>query len=332
MTSLLVASVPRRRALRRAVRLRPAVHRPRRPERQSWGTMLYWAQNNEALQTGQYLWAIVPGVCIALLGAAFALLNYAFDEIGNPALRAGRAKMREQASPTRAFLSRCSRSAACPSSTSSDARQRSGRGRRRVVRRSAAGEFLGIVGESGCGKSTLLFAIAQLLAAAGRRITRGQVRFKGHDLVTLTDKQLRRDPLARPVGRHAERDERAQPGHDRSARSSRTRCGRTAIMAKRRDRGPLRRGAAAGRHRPGAPAQLSAPALRRDAAARDDRDGAAVHARPGHHGRAHLGARRGGAALADGADQGAAGANSASRSSSSPTTCRSSATSPTGCW
>jgi peptide/nickel transport system permease protein len=57
------------------------------PNTQSWGTMLYWAQNNAALQTGQPLWAIVPGACIALLGAAFALLNYAFDEIGNPALR-----------------------------------------------------------------------------------------------------------------------------------------------------------------------------------------------------------------------------------------------------
>ena len=53
----------------------------------SWGSMLYWAQNNEALQTGQYLWALVPGICIALLGAALALLNYAFDEISNPALR-----------------------------------------------------------------------------------------------------------------------------------------------------------------------------------------------------------------------------------------------------
>jgi peptide/nickel transport system permease protein len=57
------------------------------PNSDSWGTMLYWAQNNEALQTGQYLWAVVPGACIATLGAAFALLNYAFDEIGNPALR-----------------------------------------------------------------------------------------------------------------------------------------------------------------------------------------------------------------------------------------------------
>ncbi len=57
------------------------------PNTQSWGTMLYWAQNNAALQTGQPLWVIAPGACIAALGAAFALLNYAFDEIGNPALR-----------------------------------------------------------------------------------------------------------------------------------------------------------------------------------------------------------------------------------------------------
>ena len=57
------------------------------PNTESWGTMLYWAQNNAALQTGQPLWAIAPGACIAALGAAFALLNYAFDEIGNPALR-----------------------------------------------------------------------------------------------------------------------------------------------------------------------------------------------------------------------------------------------------
>ncbi|HYL70982.1 MAG TPA: ABC transporter permease [Candidatus Dormibacteraeota bacterium] len=56
----------------------------------SWGTMLYWAQNNEALQAGIPLWALAPGICIALLGAAFALLNYAFDEISNPALRPAR--------------------------------------------------------------------------------------------------------------------------------------------------------------------------------------------------------------------------------------------------
>jgi peptide/nickel transport system permease protein len=62
------------------------------PNVESWGTMLYWAENNEALQSGIALWAIIPGVCIALLGASFALLNYAFDELGNPALRPVRRK------------------------------------------------------------------------------------------------------------------------------------------------------------------------------------------------------------------------------------------------
>jgi peptide/nickel transport system permease protein len=57
------------------------------PNSLSWGNMLYWAQNNEALDAGSPLWAIMPGVCIALLGGAFAFLNYAFDEISNPALR-----------------------------------------------------------------------------------------------------------------------------------------------------------------------------------------------------------------------------------------------------
>ena len=58
---------------------------------QSWGTMLYWAQNNEALAAGWPLWALAPGVAIAVLGTGFALLNYAFDEVANPALRPVRA-------------------------------------------------------------------------------------------------------------------------------------------------------------------------------------------------------------------------------------------------
>lgn len=57
------------------------------PNAISWGTMLYWSQNAEALNIGLPLWALMPGVCVALLGASFALLNYAFDELNNPALR-----------------------------------------------------------------------------------------------------------------------------------------------------------------------------------------------------------------------------------------------------
>lgn len=57
------------------------------PDEISWGTMLYWAENNEALMTGAQYWIIAPGACIALLGASVALINYAIDELANPALR-----------------------------------------------------------------------------------------------------------------------------------------------------------------------------------------------------------------------------------------------------
>ena len=52
------------------------------------------------------------------------------------------------------------------------------------------GEFLGIVGESGCGKSTLLFAIARLLSAPAE-ISAGAVWFRGKDMVTMDDEELR---------------------------------------------------------------------------------------------------------------------------------------------
>jgi peptide/nickel transport system permease protein len=74
----------------------------------SWGTTLYWAQQNNALGSGLYVWAIVPGACIALMGAAFAFINYAFDEIGNPALRpltAAKARKAAQASTKRRLAS-----------------------------------------------------------------------------------------------------------------------------------------------------------------------------------------------------------------------------------
>src|SRR5579863_1421238 len=52
-----------------------------------WGTMLYNAQQQDAIQPGgNPWWEIGPAVAVALLGTGFALLNYAFDEIGNPAV------------------------------------------------------------------------------------------------------------------------------------------------------------------------------------------------------------------------------------------------------
>ena len=57
------------------------------PATVSWGTMLYWAQNYNVLAQGQWAGIFAPGLCIALLAAAFALLNFGVDELSNPRLR-----------------------------------------------------------------------------------------------------------------------------------------------------------------------------------------------------------------------------------------------------
>ena len=59
-----------------------------------WGTMLYNAQQSAALESGNAWWALAPGAAVAFLGAGFALVNYAFDEIANPALKPMKRKKR----------------------------------------------------------------------------------------------------------------------------------------------------------------------------------------------------------------------------------------------
>jgi len=52
------------------------------------------------------------------------------------------------------------------------------------------GEILGIVGESGSGKSVTAYSIMQILASNGR-ISGGSIAYKGKELTTLTDKEMR---------------------------------------------------------------------------------------------------------------------------------------------
>ncbi len=56
----------------------------------TWGTNLYWAQNNGALILGAW-WAILPsGLAVALTAFGLSLINYGLDEVTNPRLRADR--------------------------------------------------------------------------------------------------------------------------------------------------------------------------------------------------------------------------------------------------
>lgn len=71
------------------------------PEHWSWGAMLFWAQSSEAELSGFWWWYIPPGLAVALLGTALALLNFGIDEFINPRLRAA-GLTRRQARRTRA--------------------------------------------------------------------------------------------------------------------------------------------------------------------------------------------------------------------------------------
>lgn len=56
----------------------------------TWGTNLYWAQNNAGMLVGAW-WTFVPsGMCVALVAFGLSLINYGMDEITNPRLRAER--------------------------------------------------------------------------------------------------------------------------------------------------------------------------------------------------------------------------------------------------
>jgi oligopeptide/dipeptide ABC transporter ATP-binding protein len=54
------------------------------------------------------------------------------------------------------------------------------------------GETLGIVGESGCGKSVTGLSILRLVPKPPGEIVSGQIFFQGQDLLTLTEKEMRK--------------------------------------------------------------------------------------------------------------------------------------------
>lgn len=57
------------------------------PNSVSWGSILYWAENDNALLTGQWVLVLVPGMAIVMLALSFILINFGIDALSNPRLR-----------------------------------------------------------------------------------------------------------------------------------------------------------------------------------------------------------------------------------------------------
>ncbi|MEV0430895.1 ABC transporter permease [Micromonospora sp. NPDC050495] len=55
----------------------------------NWGTILFWAQGQQALAQGAWWWFVPAGLAIAVLGTALALINFGIDEFVSPRLRTG---------------------------------------------------------------------------------------------------------------------------------------------------------------------------------------------------------------------------------------------------
>ncbi|PNY79498.1 dipeptide/oligopeptide/nickel ABC transporter ATP-binding protein [Deinococcus koreensis] len=160
----------------------------------TWGTMLYWAQAKSALLQGAWWWVAAPGLGIALLGTAFALLNFAVDEISNPRLRAGLPGRARGLTPAQATQGAPPAPGTVLSIRDFEVGYVTPRGTVKAVRDVSLdvqpGEFVGIAGESGCGKSTLALAAARLLDPPGR-VLGGTVQLAGHDLLSLSPEALR---------------------------------------------------------------------------------------------------------------------------------------------
>jgi peptide/nickel transport system permease protein len=72
----------------------------------SWGSMLYFAQNGQALALDAWWWFIPPGLCIALAGTGLSLINFSIDEVVNPRLRAVGRPAQGPRNPVRALAER----------------------------------------------------------------------------------------------------------------------------------------------------------------------------------------------------------------------------------
>ncbi|WP_163542112.1 ABC transporter permease [Occultella kanbiaonis] len=59
----------------------------------SWGLIINYAFQQNALFRGMWWWFVPPGICLALLGFATTMVNFGLDEVTNPTLSSHRMRL-----------------------------------------------------------------------------------------------------------------------------------------------------------------------------------------------------------------------------------------------
>ncbi|WP_163572090.1 ABC transporter permease [Fodinicola feengrottensis] len=99
----------------------------------SWGSMLFYAQQSQALLAGAWWWFLPPGLCIALIGTGLSLVNFGIDEYANPRLRTVRAA-KVQSSPATTIAPDAIRAGLRHSTTAGNSAPQRGLSQRRRAR------------------------------------------------------------------------------------------------------------------------------------------------------------------------------------------------------
>lgn len=152
------------------------------PNRVSWGSTLFFANNGNAILTDAWLWWIVPpGVALTTLIVGLAFVGFALEEVAEPQLvsHGWRAPVRRRLGDELVPSPRDAGAVLAIRGVSVDF------GGATVVRSVdltvSKGRTLGLVGESGSGKSTLALATIGLVPHPGR-VRDGAIFFAGRDL------------------------------------------------------------------------------------------------------------------------------------------------------